>query len=312
MENPAPQTPPKRTYKRIPLSAKNRIVDAFNNAMDWMRIAQANGVNISSAGNWLHLDSLTPKQRGGIKSQLLTEENVDMLQSWVELCIVNSTNVCSPFCALSGEGKIPTWIDETNLNLFTCRTKARSRRGTRAVVVRGGTQKGKNLHVIRAISTTHSSSAPTSVVRTSMQTPINGLRTILRAASVHNGGLNDIVVVADNAPCHSCLSAVFSEPEFQAATLLRLAPYSPMFNPIENLWSEFKAHVKTLLRERLAAFTGPPSDGQNCEEFRMQYLEFVAQDVIDVVEVNRLGRFAFCLDYFYGRVEQLADMQVGL
>ncbi|RHZ05968.1 hypothetical protein DYB26_008949 [Aphanomyces astaci] len=163
MENPAPQTPPKRTYKRIPLSAKNRIVDAFNNAMDWMRVAQANGVNISSAGNGLHLDSLTPKQR-----------------------------------------------------------------------------------------------------------------------------------------------------EFQAATLLRLAPYSPMFNPIENLWSEFKAHVKTLLRERLAAFTGPPSDGQNCEEFRMQYLEFVAQDVIDVVEVNRLGRFAFCLDYFYGRVEQLADMQVGL
>ncbi|ETV83949.1 hypothetical protein H257_03328 [Aphanomyces astaci] len=72
----------KRTYKRIPLSAKKRIVDAFNNAMDWKRVAQVNGVNISSARNWLHLDSLTSKQRG--ESRLLTEENVDMLQSWVE------------------------------------------------------------------------------------------------------------------------------------------------------------------------------------------------------------------------------------
>ncbi|KAF0711171.1 hypothetical protein AaE_012259 [Aphanomyces astaci] len=57
----------KRTYKRIPLSAKKRIVDAFNNAMDWKRVAQAKGVNISSARNWLHLDSLTSKQRGGNK-----------------------------------------------------------------------------------------------------------------------------------------------------------------------------------------------------------------------------------------------------
>ncbi|RQM25779.1 hypothetical protein B5M09_013739 [Aphanomyces astaci] len=59
------------------------------------------------------------------------------------------------FRALSGEGKIPIWIDETIFNLFTCRTKARSRRDTRAVVVRGGAQKGKNLHVMGAISTTN-------------------------------------------------------------------------------------------------------------------------------------------------------------
>ncbi|RHZ00601.1 hypothetical protein DYB35_012719 [Aphanomyces astaci] len=179
------------------------------------------------------------------------------------------------FRALSGEGKIPIWIDETNFNLFTCRTKARSRRGTRAVVVRGGTQKGKNLHVIGAISTTNFFFCTHKRGAYKHADANQWLRTMLRAASVHYGGLNDIVVVADNAP------SVFSEPEFQAATLLRLAPYSPMFNPIENLWSEFKAHVKTLLRERLAAFMEPPPDGQTREEFRMQYLEFVAQEVID-------------------------------
>ncbi|RHY81989.1 hypothetical protein DYB26_013773, partial [Aphanomyces astaci] len=31
------------------------------------------------------------------------------------------------FRELMGQGKIPIWIDETNFNLFTCRTKARSR-----------------------------------------------------------------------------------------------------------------------------------------------------------------------------------------
>ena len=53
-----------------------------------------------------------------------------------------------------------------------------------------------------------------------------------------------------------------------------------MMNPIENLWSEFKAHVKTLLRERLVAFMGPPPDGLTRDEFRLQYLEHIALEVI--------------------------------
>ncbi|ETV67035.1 hypothetical protein H257_16611 [Aphanomyces astaci] len=35
MDEQAPQTPPlRRTYKRIPMSAKRRIVNAFDNAKD--------------------------------------------------------------------------------------------------------------------------------------------------------------------------------------------------------------------------------------------------------------------------------------
>ncbi|RHZ25895.1 hypothetical protein DYB37_005962, partial [Aphanomyces astaci] len=141
------------------------------------------------------------------------------------------------FRELMGQAKIPIWIDETNFNLFTCRTKARSRRGTRAV---------------------------------------------------------------------------FEEAEFDSATLLRLSSYSPMFNPIENLWSEFKAHVKTHLRERLAAFMGPPPDGLTREEFRMQYLEHVAQEVIQGIDIQRLNRYALRLEYFYGRAERMEDMEVGM
>ncbi|KAF0704534.1 hypothetical protein AaE_014878 [Aphanomyces astaci] len=184
------------------------------------------------------------------------------------------------FRELMGQGKIPIWIDGTNFNLFTCRTKARSRRGTRAVVVRGGTQKGKNLHVIGAMSSANFFFCTHKRGAYKHQDANLWLRDMLRAATQHFGRLDDIVVIADNAPCHSRLEQVFEEAEFDSATLLRLSSYSPMFNPIENLWSEFKAHVKTHLRERLAAFMGPPPDGLTREEFRMQYLEHVAQEVI--------------------------------
>ncbi|ETV71631.1 hypothetical protein, variant [Aphanomyces astaci] len=51
-------------------------------------------------------------------------------------------------------------------------------------------------------------------------------------------------------------------------------------SPIEILWSTIKCQSKTLLRERLAAFMGPRPDGQTRDEFRMAYLEHIADEVI--------------------------------
>ncbi|KAG9399373.1 hypothetical protein AC1031_011764 [Aphanomyces cochlioides] len=107
------------------------------------------------------------------------------------------------------------------------------------------------------------------------------LRNMLRAAREHYGGLQDIMVIADNAPCHSRLNDVFEEEEFSEACLLKLSPYSPMMNPIENLWSSLKAKVKSVLRERLAAFMGPPPEGSTREEIRVSYLEHVPSQSID-------------------------------
>ncbi|KAF0702074.1 hypothetical protein AaE_016145 [Aphanomyces astaci] len=138
------------------------------------------------------------------------------------------------------------------------------------------------------------------------------LREMLRAATQHFGGLDDIVIIADNAPCDSRLEQVYEEAEFDSATLLRLSSYSPMFKPIENLWSEFKAHVKTLLRERLSAFMVPPPGGLTREEFRMRYLEYVAQEVIQGIDIQRLNRYTLRLEYFYARAERMEDMEVGM
>ncbi|RQM19322.1 hypothetical protein B5M09_013920, partial [Aphanomyces astaci] len=104
---------------------------------------------------------------------------------------------------LLGQGKIPIWIDETNFNLFTNRTKARSLRGRRAVSIRGGTQKGKNLHVIGAISTTNFFYCTHKRGAYKHADANQWIRGMLGSAMNHYGGLQDIVVIADNAPCHS-------------------------------------------------------------------------------------------------------------
>ena len=53
-------------------------------------------------------------------------------------------------------------------------------------------------------------------------------------------------MVVDNAPCHSNIEEVLSEEEF-----LRLGPYSPMFNPIEQAWSLIKAYAKQELAGKI-------------------------------------------------------------
>ncbi|KAF0704093.1 hypothetical protein AaE_015114 [Aphanomyces astaci] len=89
---PAPQTPPPRRgpYKRIPLSAKRRVVAAHDAGQDWKSVARANGINESTAKGWLMLDSLTPKQRGGYKPRRLSPQLVDTMEAWVE-CDCQST-----------------------------------------------------------------------------------------------------------------------------------------------------------------------------------------------------------------------------
>ena len=60
-------------------------------------------------------------------------------------------------------------------------------------------------------------------------------------------------MVVDNAPCHSNIEEVFSEEEFLGCEVLRLGPYSPMFNPIEQVWSLIKVYVKQELAAKIVS-----------------------------------------------------------
>ncbi len=60
-----------------------------------------------------------------------------------------------------------------------------------------------------------------------------------------------MILVIDNAPCHSQVELVLAENEFKEHKILRLAPYSPMLNPIESVWAYIKAEVKISLAEKI-------------------------------------------------------------
>ena len=72
-----------------------------------------------------------------------------------------------------------------------------------------------------------------------------------KAAKRQYGGR--VVMVVDNAPCHSNIEEVFSEEEFLGCEVLRLGPFCPMFNPIEQVWSLIKAYIKQELAAKIVS-----------------------------------------------------------
>ena len=54
--------------------------------------------------------------------------------------------------------------------------------------------------------------------------------------------VGQVVLVCDNSPCHSKVEEF--ETDFPGPTVPHLGPYSPMLNPIENVWSKMKSHIK--------------------------------------------------------------------
>ena len=59
-----------------------------------------------------------------------------------------------------------------------------------------------------------------------------------------------VVLVIDNAVCHSNVEHILTG-EFKEHKIIRLAPYSPILNSIEPVWSVIKSKVKSLLAEQI-------------------------------------------------------------
>ncbi|GMF55510.1 unnamed protein product [Phytophthora fragariaefolia] len=57
----------------------------------------------------------------------------------------------------------------------------------------------------------------------------------------------DVVVVCDNASIHTNVEEITRRAEYAGAQFINLSPYSPMLNPIENVFSVFKSEVKAFL-----------------------------------------------------------------
>ncbi|POM65217.1 Hypothetical protein PHPALM_19104 [Phytophthora palmivora] len=100
--------------------------------------------------------------------------------------------------------------------------------------------------------------------------------------------LDEVVVVLDNAPCHTDAEDVFDEEEFEDAEVLKLRPYSPMLNPIENVFSVYKSAVKRFLARQRPAILRVP-DGKTITEHRAKYLKLAADPLF--VEIVTPGSY---------------------
>ena len=99
-------------------------------------------------------------------------------------------------------------------------------------------------------------------------------------------------MVVDNAPCHSNIEEVFSVEEFLVCEVLRLGPYSPMFNPIEQVWSLIKAYVKQELAAKIVSILAMKRrDGLSITQQRARALISLIEEELGRVTPEVCNRF---------------------
>lgn len=73
-------------YSKTPDSVRARVVEAYESGQDWQLVAQHNGVKYKTAYTWIHTDQprKAAMKRGGLKSKLLSENEISVIVDWVE------------------------------------------------------------------------------------------------------------------------------------------------------------------------------------------------------------------------------------
>lgn len=199
------------------------------------------------------------------------------------------------------------YMDETNFNLYVSRKKGRSLKGSRCTYIAAGSR-GSNVHVIGCIGTM--GLIHHEIRRGAFKKPEahEYVRQSLRNAQ--NLYQSKVVLVIDNAPCHKSIEEIFQEAEFSDHYLLRLGPYSPMFNPIESAWSAFKAAVKSDLAAQLSdILNGEDRANITQTEYRRQRLEnIIGTNIIRTITVANCARYIAHIQRFISDALNLVDI----
>jgi hypothetical protein len=114
--------------------------------------------------------------------------------------------------------------------------------------------------------------------------------------------VDSVVVVCDNAPCHSKFEeCVIEQP---GLTIYRLGPYSPMLNPVETVWIKMGAVVKQRMRV-------PQVQRSGVGEQRLQYVEALIDEAMDQIALQNIVNSCQHYQGFFQRALNLEDMNVG-
>ena len=121
------------------------------------------------------------------------------------------------------------FVDETNFSIHISRSEGRSVRGTRCTVA-AAASKGANIHVIGCISTLGLIHHEVRRGAFHRADACELLRACFRKA--FEAYRRPVVIVIDNAPCHSRVEEILTEEEFSRNKILRLAPVTIIISGI--------------------------------------------------------------------------------
>ncbi|KAG4045074.1 hypothetical protein PC123_g19512 [Phytophthora cactorum] len=339
---------PTTRYKAYPRHVRAHVLRVAKEAGDWKTVADIYDVKERTAWGWIKAAMDTgdwsgnQKQRGGSPKKIL-DAHVDYLRDelsktpeltlaqMAELVeqkfdvtvsretvrraldarsftvkklhrdVINRNNPINKqkrsdyvikFYAALANNKRVFYLDETNFNLWYSRGRGWSARGRRAVQ-NGVASKGVTVQLVHG--------------RIANEFIRHFLRYIRTTTS-----LDEVVVVLDNAPCHTSAKDVFEEEEFHDAEMLKLGPYSPMLNHIENVFSAYKSAVKRFLARQRPAILRVPED-TTITEHRARYLELAADPLFEELVTPDLCNRAFCHSlHHHQRALRFEDMEVGM
>lgn len=206
------------------------------------------------------------------------------------------------------------YIDETNYNLFCQRSNGRSKRGERCVRRVAGSR-GANLTIVGTVCNNkliHWERRRAPMKWQNFNGYVQNLcQKILDDRESQPLPHQVINLVIDNAPSHSRVHLVVDE--YEDINILRLGPYSPQLNIIENCWSVFKAHVKQELAHRQNDILHPSAHialGITRVEYRLRILEAVADiAILSITPAICLAAYNH-MHLFLGAAQRLEDINV--
>ncbi|POM71723.1 Hypothetical protein PHPALM_11668 [Phytophthora palmivora] len=159
-------------------------------------------------------------------------------------------------------GNLVIYFNESNYNLYTKRSRGRAKKGKRAIEKLPPTKRA-NLQIQCAVSSAFGVVAYRtrrgSIKMQDIADFVDELYAAVKDSDVfkHDFTGKKIVVVFDNAPAHSQTETLVTTHD--DLVLLRLGPYSPMRNPIENCFSVLKSHIKEYLALMRPEMTQAPT-----------------------------------------------------
>ncbi|OWZ11178.1 hypothetical protein PHMEG_00015840 [Phytophthora megakarya] len=215
------------------------------------------------------------------------------------------------------DGDCIVYFDETNFNVYCKRGRGRAKKGERATLVIPPS-KGANLQVQCASWEFVLYRLERGSIKMQQNAAfIDDIYRTVKAPPVfqQNYQGKNIVVVLDNAPAHRQTEQRVSSHD--DLILLRLAPYSPMCNPIEGCFSVLKSHIKTNLalhreeicnRDNMTDFDG---NVLTIKERTMRFLERAARGSIQYITPTVVMKMELHARDSVNAAEAMQDMLYG-